>query len=223
MKIGVTIVFKKIEPLKIKGVLKSTIVDFNMNDLTRSILSVGSEIAKANDYVYLGVNDIFIVSGTATEGQIMGRTTFYELDTIKKSKTLLHSDFSYDENTSFKFFNCSLIYLCKSKQNEKFTLSILSIVNSSTDEVISKVELMAQDILFLKKIKLFSIKEIEEIKFIGIADICDIDLKFNVFQSFYNEFDNIAALKKEVLSKKEFELMIKDITPIIRSNKAIPQ
>jgi len=209
MKIGVTLLFKDKNSQNLKGILKSVVID--ANDIMESAKLIGDKISDYYKYDYLGINDLFSVSAEPQVGELLGRTTFYELDNLDKSKSLINENelFLEDDNTS-KMFNCSLIYFCEN-DDEKYTISILSIAKSNNKEIISYAESIAKSNIFIKKIKSNSLEKITKIEFIGVEAICEIDLKFNVFQSFYSNFDSLKVIKEELLSNDEIEDILEDI------------
>ena len=209
MKIGATFLFKNNNSQKLKGVLKSVVID--ANNMIESTKIISDKISNYYNYNYLGINDLFLVSGEAKSGELLGRTTYYELNSLEKSRSLISSNkiMLNDENIS-KTYNCSLVYFCENAV-EKFTISVLSIVKSNNHEIIFDVESLAENVEFLRKIKSNSLEEIKEIEFIGIEMICNIDLKFGVFQSFYSDFDIIEDIKDELLSNEEITEILADI------------
>ena len=110
MNTGVTLLFKIKNSQEIKGVLKSLVIDTSTQDFFESVLDIAKKIEKPYDYNYLGLNDIFVVSGIAQEASLLGRTTFYELNELSKAKTIISKEFSYNDSTELKTFNCSLVY-----------------------------------------------------------------------------------------------------------------
>lgn len=213
MKVGVTLLFKEKESNNVKGVLKSTVIDSDASDLHKLANNKGLEIASHYNYEYLGINDLFTVSGEVKNGEVLGRATFYDLNDIEKSKSLIsNNNFAYNPETASKSFNCSLVYFCQNINKESYTISILSILESVTiNEVYTMAKSLAINNDFINKIKSNSIDDLHELEFIGIEDICDIKLDFNVFQTFYSDFETISALKKELLSKDELEDFLEDI------------
>lgn len=212
MKIGITILFKdNKDPLKINGILKSTVIELYGNNLKEAAQNIGNNIAEFYDFKYLGINDLFIVSGNPKAGELLGRTTYYEIDSLKEVKALLPDNYSLNRDSSSNLFNCSILYFCQNNDKDKFCISVLSIVKSSIENLPTEIETLAQSDTFLAKIKSTSIENIEEIEYIGIEDICDIDLKFNVFQSFYMDFEFEEELKEELLSDKEIKEILDDI------------
>ena len=211
MKIGATLLFKDKNNQRLKGVLKSVVIDSNINDIMKSAKLIGNEVSSYYKYDYLGVNDLFSVSGEAKEGEVLGRTTFYKLNSSEESESLImNKDLFLDKGSISKMFNCALVYFCEN-DDEKYTISVLSIVKSDNERIIFDVESLAKSNTFLEKIKSNSIENINKIEFVGIEEVFEIDLKFNIFQSFYSDFASIEIMKEELLSNDEVAEVLGDI------------
>ena len=209
--IGVTLLFKKNNTKFVSGILKSIVVTSTKTDLKNEINKRANEISKFYDYEFIGVNDVFFVSGLIMQGEILGRTTDYDLDTLSKAKSIVSTEFSFDDSSKSKQFNCSLVYFCKNFDNDKFTISIITVLNSSVSSVIEDANHIANDTPFIEKIKANSIEKIESIEYLGIEDIGEVELEFGVFQSFYAEFNDEKSLKDEIISKDEMFSKLSDI------------
>jgi len=209
--IGVTLLFKKDNVKVVAGILKSIVVTSTKTDLKNKINNRANEISKFYDYKFIGINDVFFVSGEIIQGEILGRTTDYDLDTTFKAKSIVSKNFDFDITSKSKQFNCSLVYLCKNFDKDKFTISVITVLNSLSTSVIDDANHIANNTTFMEKIKANSIEKIESIKYIGIEDIGETELKFGVFQSFYAEFNDEKSLEKEIISKNEMLLKLKDI------------
>ena len=167
------------------------------------------------NYNYLGINDLFSVSGEVKQGEVLGRSTFYDLKSEADAIELVSTnEYSFDLNTLSNDFNCSFVYLCTNENNEYFTITIITVISSSSEKVIDDAKSLGKNVDFQEKIIINSLEKIETIKFIGIEDICDINLDINIFQTFYSEFDNFESLKKERLNFEEIEEIVKDIQMI---------
>ncbi|MFH6945240.1 hypothetical protein [Flavobacterium sp. FlaQc-50] len=208
--IGVTLLFKKNTKV-VSGILKSTVVTSTKADLKNNIDNRANEISKLYNYKFIGINDVFFVSGQMLQGEILGRTTDYDLDSFSKAKSIVSTEFSFDKSSKSKQFNCSLVYFCKNFNNDKFAISIITVLDSLTSSVIRDANHIANDISFIEKIKTNSIEKIESIKYLGIEDIGEVELEFGIFQSFYAEFNNEESLKGEIISKDEMSSKLNDI------------
>ena len=211
MAIGVTLLFKERNNKVIKGIIKSIIVnEINSVEYKNTI----DQICDYYDYNFLGINDIFITSELLEEGAFLGRTTYYDLNSIEKSKQLIKQkkDYALNSKTSNENFNCSLIYHCKDFYGETFTVSILTIITSSLPILLKRVTKFVGEVDMKERINKYSIDKIDSITYVGIEDICDVDLKFGVFQTFYSDFETIDDLKAELMSEREINETIKDIS-----------
>lgn len=209
--IGVTLLFRKNNTKVISGILKSIVVTSTKTDLKNKIDKQANEISKFYDFEFIGINDVFFVSGQIMQGEILGRTTDYDLDTLPKAKSIVYKEFSFDDSSKSKHFNCSLVYFCKNFDKDKFAISIITVLNSLASSVIEDANHVANDISFIEKIKANSIEKIESIKYLGIEDIGEVELEFGVFQSFYAEFNDEESLKREIISKDEMFTKLNDI------------
>lgn len=211
MKIGVTLLFKDKKDKKIIGILKSAVLNINPEKLNKEVEDYAVKIEKEMDYQYIGLNDVFSVSGDAQQGEVLGRHTFYDVININDAKKLIaDKGYSYNPNISKSYFNFSSVYLCDNL-NEKYTISILSIIFSKPENVVEEVLKLSCNQNFIEKIRNHSLEKINNLVFVGIEDICDIDLKDNVFQTFYASFINEGFLREELLSPKEISLKMRDI------------
>lgn len=211
MKLGVTLLFKDENVENIKGVLKSTVIDSTFNNLKNSTANIGCKIANDYNYSYFGINDLFVVSGEPKTGEFLGRTTFYDLDNKIKSTSLVTSKFSTTGFSLSKTYNCSIIYFCENFDNEKYTISVLTVVNSLNGEIFNIINEIANSSSFIDKVKSNSLEGLKSIDFMGIEEVNEIDLKHNVFQSFYSDFNNEEELKEELLSNEEIKEIAEDI------------
>lgn len=213
MKIGATLLFKQITKNKVKGILKSIIIsEIKKTKVLKETQDRGQEIATHYEYDYLGINDLFSVSGDIEPNAILGRTSFYDLDSLEKSKTLINKEVLWlEEKDNLIFFNCSLVFFCKSIDEDNYTISVLSVIESSYKEVYNDAKKLGLKQGFQDKIKSNSIEKIVELHFIGIESVCHIDLKFDVFQTFIAEFDNEDELAEELLPDNDIGEIIKDI------------
>lgn len=211
MKLGVTLLFKDKNTEGTKGVLKSTVIESASGRIMEDAQNIGGEIAEHYNYTYFGINDLFTVSDKPKVGEFLGRTTYYELDEYSKSKNLIDDDFSLDELSESNVFNCSLIYFCENADDEKYSITTLTIIESSNNNLLEKALEIGNRKEFKDKVKSNSIDNIESIKFVGIESINSIDLKYDVFQSFYSDFENDKVLKAESLSTEEIEEIEADI------------
>lgn len=213
--IGATLLFKKKDIEIISGILKSTVIVVNEKSAENEIQQKGLEIANFYNYEYIGVNDVFYVSGDVVEGEILGRTTYYDLNTLRKAKSIVSNDFSFDSDSNSQTFNCSLVYFCENSKGIKFTISAVTILNSSANSIIENANLTAKNPEIIRKIKTSSVENIVSALFVGIDDIGETDLKYKVFQSFYADFENIEDIKQEVISNKELKIKLGNVSKLV--------
>lgn len=209
--IGATLIFKEDNAESVSGILKSLVMTSTKNDLINDVNKWASEISQFYGYEFIGINDFFFVSGEIKQGQMLGRTTYYNLNTINKSKSLVPDEFSFDSSSESKNFNCSLVYFCKNLNKEKFTISVITLLNSTASLVVDAADNIANKISFKEIIKTTSIDNIDSLNYIGINDIGETDLKFGVFQSLYSEFYDDSNLIAEIITTHDMILKLEEI------------
>lgn len=212
MYIGVTLLFLDSNSNeKVNGVLKSIVLNTDLDSLNDNANTAGVEIGNHYKYDYLGINDVFMVSGKIEPGAVLGRMTYYELDSLKKAEKFLPEFYSCNPSESLRYYNANVFYFCQNEQGQNFSISILTVVKGSNEELESKIEEIAQNQKFLKLIKDNSLEKLANMDFVGIEDIGEVDLKFQTVQTFYAQFDDLDELNSERISDKEIEIIIKDI------------
>jgi hypothetical protein len=187
------------------------VIDFDFQDIHQNLSKISYSIENYYNYKYLGINDLFVVSDYPKEGEFLGRITFYDVDTLEKTEPLLNDTYSYKLDTSNEYFNCALIYFCVFDNGERFAISVSTILNSLKDNLFTKIKYLASSSDFTEKIKNQSLDGIKKIDYVGIEDICDIDLKFGVFQTMYSDFITIEDMEDEIMSNEDIKDMLKDI------------
>ena len=207
MNVGITLVFKEKNNQLISGVLKSSVLDVKTNNFKNEVNKLGNKIAKYYDYTFLGINDVFTVSGEAKQGEILGRTSYFDYDDITKSKEL-KNEFPKNETGTFL---SSLIYFCSNKIGEKFTLTVLTLLELTNIDFEKQVEQIANEVKFKNKIIEISVDGIDDLNFIGVESLEKIDLKFNVFETLYSDFEDLEQLTGEIISEEELNNKLKDI------------
>lgn len=65
--------------------------------------------------------------------------------------------------------------------------------------------------IFKNKIIDISLDNLIKLDFIGIESIDEIDLKFNVFETLYSDFENLEQLTDKIISQTELNEELKDI------------
>jgi hypothetical protein len=212
MHIGITLIFK--DEYKNEGVLMSTVLDFNKQTIFKLSQRKGLEIGEFYGYEYLGINDLFMVAGSVRKNnQILGRNTLYEVNTIKKAirKTIPSNKLKIKKkHKNLFFYTCSLLFLCSSKSGEDFTISIITLVDNRDKSIFEKINELSKNNLFIEKIKMNSKENIKDITYVGVESFFPTDLKFDVFQKFTSDLQNI-DVDEEILSKVEVLNIIDDI------------
>jgi len=211
MYIGVTLVFVDKEDKLISGILKSSVVEVERSTIERDIRKLGVEIATYYKYNFLGINDVFVVSGNVIEGEVLGRTTYYEIESNKKAQELKINFSNKISDDILKMFNCSLIFFCKTENKEKFAITILSILKTKESDIEIKAKEIFDSSIFKNKVKNISVDHLIQLDYIGIAGFEKIDLKYNVFETLYSEFEDLSILIDEVLTTSELNEMLIDI------------
>lgn len=209
--IGFTLLFSKKEEVIYKGVLKSYVLSVcDLADLKSAAKRKAEEQIDAHyqDYEYLGLEDIFLVSGLPSEGQILGRTSFYDFKSLEQARSLVLSeeDYPFDSTASNAlFYSTSLVYFYNDPEGEdyNFALTIFTVldVKSHQDAKFNSLRLSV-DRAFLARIVELSVEdlEVENLEFVGIEQVCPIfeDITLGgAFQTFYQEFQS----KQEVESQ----------------------
>ena len=207
MNIGITLVFKEKDNDLISGVLKSLVLDSKIDDFKNEVNELGNKIAKYYDYTFLGINDVFTVSGEAKQGEILGRTSYFDYDDITKAKELKNEFLKNETGT----FLSSLIYFCSNKIGEKFTLTVLTILELTNTDFEKQIQQIADEVKFKNKIIEISVDGIDELNFIGVESLEKTDLKFNVFETLYSNFDSLDILSEEIISSNDLDEILNDI------------
>ncbi|WP_010522080.1 hypothetical protein [Aquimarina agarivorans] len=213
MYIGVTFLYKNNNDNLIEVVLISCIIEIpSIKDLT-NIDKKAKEISSKFNYEYLGINDLFHVTGKLTEGEIIGRTSYYELNTFDKSRSLIMDDSFFKNKSSIinKFYCFTTIYFCKNDINQNFTISIKSIFKNNSNNLHQQIHEISKNRTFLKKIISNSIDKIQSIEFVGIEDLYLIDLNMDIFETLFSNINEIQSIEDEIISEKKVKELITDI------------
>jgi hypothetical protein len=226
MNIGITLLFSSFQDGKLLGILKSyTIFCKSKKDLITVASNKANEQIKLHfpEHKYLGIEDVFTVSGKIAEGEILGRSTFYDIKSILKTKNLVKKIKDFACNKSFfispDYFCISAIYFCNGTEKyNKYTFTVLTIIRGkSMNDAKKKFERVAVEHSFLNKISNISIEkfDVKKIKFIGIEDIFVVEEDIEnggSFQVFYNDtFCSEEELITILPSFNELSDMINDV------------
>lgn len=213
MYLGITLIFKENDKQLISGILKSSVVNVEIDNCKNEATKFGNMIADFYDYTFLGINDVFSVSGEVKKGEVLGRTTYYELDTITKAKRIVNNSV-FDElnfDDEFKKFKCSLVFFCQNTLNEKYTITVNSILENKNKALKNNLKTLGENKSFQNKVIRMAKDDLRNLEYIGVESINETDLNFKVFETFYSEFDNITQLTEEQISDKELNIKLKDI------------
>ncbi|MBN1952729.1 MAG: hypothetical protein JW801_16120 [Bacteroidales bacterium] len=226
MYVGITLLYSFTERSNYFGALKSYVIDCIH---VKSIIDSANNKAKEQidryfpSYSYLGLEDVFVVSGKAIEGEVLGRSSFYNLNVISESKELIKEikDYSVFKNSSKLTcaFCVSVVYFYENvNMEDSFTFSILTIIEDKNVEgAIAKANLMAISDRFLKRIAPLSVEELntDRVKYIGIEDVFLIEEDFKnggSFQTFYSkDYSSEKELLKLLPSTKELNEIMEDV------------
>lgn len=216
MYLGITLLFKTKKDNPIEGILISCIIKFSLKkkNLQYSINLKVKEIIDHFDYEYIGINDIFYVTGLINSGEIIGRTTYYDYETLEKANTLIKSEefIKYGlKEVNVKKVCFSVIYFCENYLNESFTI-LIKLVLSNSANVYEEVINICNSKDFINKIKSFSRENLKSINFLGLESIVPMKYDFDIFEILDGTFDNYESLKNEIITDEEFQEQLKDIT-----------
>ena len=205
----------------LNGVLKSYTLEHSLSldidSLTKEIAS--REISQFHPhYRYLGINDIFKVSGKAADGQMLGRTSHYDITTESEAKSLLKGkeNYSSEDYSSNGYFNCTMVFFYKDLKDitESFAFTILTLIKAkSLQEAILKAENLSSNEGFLDRIIKSSVDDIDlkGFKFLGFEDFCNIEDDIDAggaYQTYYSEFESLRQIEQEKLSETKFKELI---------------
>ena len=211
MNVGVTFVFYEKRTDSIFGILKSLVLEVEKVNFNNKTDEIGNKIANHYGYFYLGINDVFSVTGKTKNGEILGRTTYYEYDKIVKAKTLKNNFFKNPFDYKINICACSLIYFCENDKGEKFTITVVTIVESEIINFENYIQNIANKEEFKNKIIKISIDGLTKLDYIGIESFKEIDLEFNIFETLYSEFKNLDSLSDEIIQIDNFNIMLDDV------------
>lgn len=216
--LGITLIFYQKRNDSISGFLKSYSVKRKAYDaLISNIEQIASLETKQNKVIYLGINDIYKVSGKASAGELLGRSSLYDLNTYRLAKSLIGSSL---DSSSFldrnEMRNCSLIYYYSGRKR-KFTFTVLTILESeSQEQFYEQAYKIGTCPKFLKKIKQNSSDSInlKNVHFVGVESSFTIrDLYVTgCYQEFNASFGHIHFIKEELMSEKK---IVKSLSKII--------
>jgi hypothetical protein len=216
--VGITLLYAKKEGKIIEGQLKSYVVNaINWKQLQNALKDIVQKQTKDAEIEYLGLYDVFYVSGSFKENNILGKSCIDDLNTKRKSKSLVkkRKDYSCLELKSlkpFKWLLVSLVYFYENRQQKDFcTVTCLTPIKSNDlSKVIKKVREVSVKKSFKKKIfrPLIDQMDSKNLSFVGIEDIYVVrenPEKSEAFQTLYSDYKNINALKKMLPGEEELK------------------
>ena len=226
MKVGITLLYV-LEQEELCGALKSYVV--TCSDINSLKSAVANKVNEQSKYYpthkFLGLEDVFVVSGEVAEGELLGRTTFYELKREVEATKLLKDKNTYSSNfqtvaVGGDSFNVSLLYFNNNKidENDSFAFSVITVLRAPDFfETEVKAIKIANSNEFLEKIINNSVYPLlrENISFLGIEDIAIVEENIErggAYFVLYNK--NIRSqneLKEIVLTEFEIKEICKDI------------
>lgn len=205
--IGVTLLFFQKGKNNYTAFLKSYILKSNSwDDLQKEVEQI---VLADKKLTYLGIEDIYYVSGSFKENEVLGKSYIDEIVKIKEAKNLLLKQKEYTCNFQInkqkeKWFLFSLLYFYHDKlSGDKLAISCFTAIFANTiKDAKLKIKAICETESFLKKILPSQLDKMSytNLKYIGIEDISYIkeDVKNGgaIEQNFkkYKEVDAIKEL-----------------------------
>jgi hypothetical protein len=108
MNVGITILYSATKEKNLLGVLKSYVVECNDK---YSVIELAHERAKEQiksihpGYKFIGIEDVFTVTGKIQEGELMGRSTLFDIESLDKARELVNDniDFTIEKNNKYNY------------------------------------------------------------------------------------------------------------------------
>lgn len=208
MILGVTLLFQKTNRTYIVGVLTSLCIETTSISFYNDVLEQATRISDHYNLKYIGINDIYKVTGKPAVGEVLGRILYNELKTLKDAETLASFDVWSLSKTDSNIRTCSLVYFCKDSYSKTFTITVLTLLNLEVNDIQKELEAMANSHSFLNKIKEVSAEKIIDIKFIGVEDIFKMDSKLNIFEISEGTFNTLKELQEEKMRENEINIKL---------------
>ncbi|MEM6738431.1 MAG: hypothetical protein AAF620_20430 [Bacteroidota bacterium] len=221
MKVGITLLYSVLEESNLIGILKSYVIDCQNK---YSIISEAQKKAEQQidllypNYKFLGVEDVFTVTGEVKEGELMGRSTLYDIDSIEEARKMVVNDtvFAIKAKNVINHYCGSLVYFYEGDE-EKYAFTINAITKGEIKEVVENLKGLAASDKTINKIVKSSVEslDINKINFLGIEDINVITEDIAQGGSFLVLYNEEVQNEKELLSilpsKEELSEMIDDV------------
>jgi len=180
--IGITLLFYSKRKNNYTAILKSYVV--KIKDWVDLQFEIKKIVLINKTLNYVGIEDIFHVSGLFGEKEVLGKSYIDEITKIKDAKKFLLNKKQYSCNFQEnkqrkKWFLISLIYFYHDK-NTKDKLSISCLTPIFADNLKNakvKVETFCKTEAFMKKIVLYELDKMYfiNLKYIGIEDISYVE------------------------------------------------
>lgn len=210
--IGITLLFYQEKKSNYVAFLKSYILKIqNWDDLQMEIKKI---ISVSKTLKYIGVEDVFYVSGPLKEEEVLGKSYIDDIIKIKDAKKLLlkKSEYTFNFQKSIqkeKWFLFSLIYFYYDKSiGDKLSISCLTpIYAKDIENAKIKIGKFCNTEYFLKKILLFKLDKMHyyNLKYIGIEDVSIIEENVEEKGSFEYSFKKYKRIEQihDLLPSKE--------------------
>ena len=193
----------------------------NLTEIKRKASELGEKIEKLlkpSKGVYLGINDIFEITGPLREGCILGRTTFWSYKNINKALTLFKKEREYGilkglSVSQSRQFIAQMIYFINTPQHDfKRTISCYVLVNPTNRfKIKDKINKLGQSEHLRNKLQCILLRYEPNIRgniiFIGVADINYVYEKVkrnNCFDMVYKKISSLSSAKELVFPISKF-------------------
>lgn len=231
MDIGITLLFSVTEDNNLLGVLKSYVIECKdkYSVIDKAFKKAEDQInLNYPNYKFLGIEDVFSVSGKVGQIELMGRSTLFDIGSLTKAKELVGNEKDLDVSNESNYYCGSLVYFYEGgiKGEKGYAFTILATVKGESKEIAFKnLKDIATNSKTIDKIAQNSVESIvvNKIIFVGIEDIEAIteDVENGgSFQVLFNdEFNTEIDLLSMLPSKEELDEIINDVF-IVPKHKA---
>ncbi len=219
--IGATILFALKSGKTYTGYLKSYVLNISSwSDLMRKTKEISK---KEPDLIYIGIEDVFYVSGPFGESNTLGKSNLFEIKTIKGARELLLDKANYSHHFAkskkldSKFFKVSLVYYYRNVEINDIGVKvcIIPVKAKSLSEIKSKLNQFIKTEKFLKKaFPDLNLSDYKYLKYVGIEDISEIKAnpKDNeAFEVFYKEKVTMKSLNKLIPNTDSLKSCLKNL------------
>jgi len=222
--IGITLLFYSKRKSNYTSFLKSYVLEIKDWDDLQSEIKKITLLNKALKYV--GIEDIFYVSGLFGEKEILGKSYIDEITKIKDAKKLLLKQKKYtcnfqENNQKEKWFLFSLIYFYHDKNTgDKLSISCLTpIFADNLKNAKIKVRKFCETEAFMKKIVLYKLDKMyyTNLKYIGIEDVSYVEEnveKGGAYECSFKTYRKIEKIKDLLPSNEKMQTSFKQVISI---------